>query len=311
VDGDGQERRLQAAVSVTATGLPLAEREREYSPSSCIGGDYAPHLRQYADRSAAARKAYPARRELAYGAGATNRLDLFVPAATPAPPPLLVFLHGGYWQELSKDSSLFPAAGCLQAGVAFAAIDYTLAPAASIREIALECRRALRWLHAQGQALGFDPGRIAVAGSSAGAHLAAMACLRGWDGDDDLPPGLPAAAVLVSGIYALAPLIGTSIDGALSLSEESAAEVSPQDLALRGFPPSVVAWGEVETSEFKRQGRDFARALGAAGAPPRGVFEVPGRNHFDVILELAQRGTSLGDATLDLLASLPSPGAAA
>lgn len=288
--------------------LSLADREREYSPSSCIGGDYAPHLRAYAELSAAALQACVAQRDLAYGDKASNRLDLFLPpAGGGAAPPLLVFIHGGYWQELSKESSLFAAPGCVQAGFGFAAIDYTLAPGASVREIALECRRALRWLHAHGEALGFDPARIVVAGSSAGAHLTAMACLRGWDGDADLPAGLPAAAVLASGVYALAPLIGTSIDEALGLDAQSATAVSPQGLPLAGFPPSVVCWGEVETAEFKRQSRDFARALAAAGAPQPKRFEVPGRNHFDVILELAQRGTPLGDATLHLLESLPAP----
>jgi arylformamidase len=290
-----------------SASLSLAEREREYSPSSCIGGDYAPFLRAYTAQSAAALQACAARRDLAYGEKASNRVDIFLPAsgAGAAPPPLLVFIHGGYWQELSKESSLFAAPSCVQAGFGFAAVDYTLAPAASVHEIALECRRALRWLHARGAAHGFDPARIVVAGSSAGAHLAAMVCLRGWEGDADLPAGLPVAAVLVSGVYELAPLIGTSIDEALSLDAQSAAAVSPQRLPLGGFPPSVVCWGEIETAEFKRQGRDFARALAAAGVPPPRLFEVPGRNHFDVILELAQSGTLLGDATLGLLASTP------
>jgi arylformamidase len=286
------------------------DREREYSPSTCIGGDYTPYLRAYAERSAAALQA-AARVELdlAYGDRASNRLDLFLPSAgTSVPPPLLVFIHGGYWQELSKASSLFAAPGCVEAGFAFAAIEYTLAPAASVHAIALECRRALRWLHAHGDALGFDPKRIVVAGSSAGAHLAAMSCVRGWADDPDLPSGLPCATVLVSGVYELVPLVGTSINQALSLNEERAKAVSPRCLNLAGFPPSVVCWGEVETSEFKRQSQDFASALLAAGAPQPRLLEMAARNHFDVILDLAQRGTPLGDATLHLLGRR-SPGA--
>jgi arylformamidase len=292
----------------TATRLlSLEEREREYSPSSCIGGNYAPHLREYAELSAAALERGAAQRGLAYGDGPTQRLDLFVPpttAATSAPPPLLVFIHGGYWQELSRESSLFAATGCIKAGFAFAAIDYTLAPQADIGTIVRECRQALRWLHAHGAALGFDPQRIVVAGSSAGAHLAAMCCLRGWAGDSDLPRGVPAAAVLVSGIYELEPLIGTSIDKALSLTPQTAAAWSPQRLPLAGFPPAIVCWGEIETGEFKRQSRDFASAVAAAGSPQPMRFEVRGRNHFNVILDLAERGTSLGEATTLMLAAL-------
>lgn len=289
------------------TLLSLEDREREYSPSSCIGGDYAPFLRAYADQSASALVGRAVQRDLPYGDKPTQRLDLFVPPAKggDAPlPPLLVFIHGGYWQELSKSSSLFGAPGALDAGFAYAAIDYTLAPHASIGAIAIECRNALRWLHSHGAALGFDPSRILVAGSSAGGHLAAMCCVRGWSEDGDLPAGLPAAGVLVSGVYDLEPLIGTSIDKALSLTPRDAAMWSPIRLPLDKFPPTTVCWGEIETDEFERQSRAFADAVAAAGGPRPELFEVPARNHFDVILDLSRRGTLLGDATLRRLESL-------
>ena len=288
------------------TALSLEDREREYSPSSCIGGDYVPFLDAYADQSAAALQGRAVQRDLPYGDQPKQRLDLFVPARKgDAPlPPLLVFIHGGYWQELSKDSSLFGAPGAIDAGFAYAAIDYTLAPHATIGAIAIECRNALRWLHVHGPELGFDPSRILVAGSSAGGHLAAMCCVRGWMEDPDLPIGLPAAGVLVSGVYELMPLIGTSIDAALSLTPRDAAAWSPMRLPVAMFPQTIVCWGEIETDEFERQSRAFAEAVAAAGAPRPELFEVPARNHFDVILDLSKRGTLLGDATLRLLEAL-------
>jgi len=283
---------------------PLDERERQYSPSSCIGGDYQPYLRQYVELSATVPAACTLRRDLVYGTKPTNRLDLFVPladVASSSAPALLVFIHGGYWQELSKESSLFAAGACIDAGFAFAAIDYTLAPAASLLEIVLECRQALRWLHAQAAELGVDPARIVVAGSSAGAHLAAMACVRDWQEDENLAPDLPAGAVLVSGIYALEPLLGTSIAAPLGLTESAALVVSPRWLAHDHFPPTIVCWGEVETDEFKRQSRDFAASLTTTGIAEISCFEIPERNHFDVILDLAQRDTLLGAASLRML----------
>jgi len=288
------------------TVLSLEEREREYSPSSCIGGDYMPFLEAYADRSAAALQGRAVLRDLPYGDRPTQRLDLFVPPrrAGAALPPLLVFIHGGYWQELSKDDSLFGAPGAVDEGFAYAAIDYTLAPKATIGAIAIECRNALRWLHTRGAELGFDPTRIMVAGSSAGAHLAAMCCVRSWTEDHDLPAGLPAASVLVSGVYELEPLIGTSIDGALSLTPRDVANWSPMRLPQAAFPQTVICWGEIETDEFERQSRAFADSIAAAGAPRPELFEVPARNHFDVILDLCRRGTLLGDATLRLLEAL-------
>jgi arylformamidase len=287
-------------VNPTWRNLDPEARDREYSPSSCIGGDYKPFVQAYVDRSLAARAATPGRLNLQYGRGDTRRLDLFVPPAAAGsadPPPLLVFIHGGYWQELSKNDSSFAATDCVAQGIAYAALGYTLAPRASVAQIVAECRSAVNWLHANAQSLGIDAQRIVVAGSSAGAHLAAMTALP------SVGVAQVKAAVLVSGIYELEPLIGTSINPALGLTPEAAREISPALRNLQGFPPSIVCWGEVETGEFKRQSRDFAAQLDAVDTPCQ-VFEVPRRNHFDIILDLADPQTQLGRAVTELIRSL-------
>lgn len=290
-----------AAARPTWRELDAAAREREYSPSSCIGGDYRPFVAAYAERSAAARRRTPGRFDLRYGARDAQRLDLFVPRraaadAARALPPLLVFIHGGYWQELSKQESAFAAADCVAQGIAFAAIDYTLAPHAGVADIVVECREALAWLHGNAAALGVDAARIVVAGSSAGAHLAALVASPGATGAGG---ALVKAAVLVSGIYELEPLVGTSINALLGLTPESARALSPALQPLQGFPRSIVCWGAVETTEFKRQSLDFAARLERAGTECQ-VFEVAQRNHFDVVLDLAAPGTALGQAVAAL-----------
>jgi len=208
-----------------------------------------------------------------------------------------VFFHGGYWQELSKRESAFAAPHCLAHGIAYAAIDYTLAPQATLDEIVVECRAAFSWLAGNGATVGIDPGRLFVAGSSAGAHLAAMVALTA--------PTVVKGAVLVSGVYDLAPLIGTSIDEALRLDATTAARNSPLGLPLKGFPPSLVCWGEIETESFKRQSRTFAQTLRDAGARSED-FEIAGRNHFDVILDLADPATELGQRTLGMIRAATS-----
>ena len=283
------------------------EREREYSPSSCIGGHYHPLVAAYQTQSVGARAQCIALGATwsahSYGKQAAQQWTVCLPAASNAPATqstgLLVFIHGGYWQELSAKDSLFPATACIQRGLAYAALDYTLAPAASVADIVDECRTALVWLFQHARALGVDASRIVVAGSSAGAHLAAMLAMPGA-----LPDGAGRfftvrAAVLVSGIYELEPLVGTTINTALALEPSSARQVSPALFPLHGFPRALVCWGAVETHEFKRQSRDFADALGAAGTPCQ-TFEVPQCNHFDVIMDLTDASTRLGTATLSL-----------
>jgi arylformamidase len=159
-----------------------------------------------------------------------------------------------------------------------------------------ECRTAVAWLLQHAVQLGFDASNVVLAGSSAGAHLVAMVCAA-----PGVTPGAaqPRGAVLLSGIYDLQPLVGTSINQALGLTLLEAQALSPAYLSLAGFAPSLVAWGAVETDEFKRQSRSFAASLAAAGTTAL-MLEVPGRNHFDVVLDLADPTTALGQATLAL-----------
>ena len=273
--------------------LTPAEREVAYSPSSCIGGAYSSYLAEYRDRSAMARAMVDRSQEHAYGPSPSQRLDLFMPAeAEPGdPPPLLVFIHGGYWQELSRADSSFAAPAWVDQGVAFAAIGYTLAPKATLSEIVAECRQAVGWLRDPADEVGIDPERMVVAGNSAGAHLAAMVALT-----DDLA----SAAVLISGVFDLRPLVGTSIVEALDLDTADAHALSPALASVDGFPPSLVCWGEIETEEFKEQSRRFAANLRSKGTTCTS-FEVGARNHFDVILDLADPDSAIGRGIASLL----------
>jgi arylformamidase len=276
---------------------PLAEREWQYSPSSCVAA-IAPYLDAYATRSREAEQRFRSRKNLAWGPGSDELLDYF-PAGF-ADAPLLVFFHGGYWQELSKNESLFAAPDCIANGIAFAAIDYTLAPHANLGTIVDQCRRAIASLHRQAAALGFDARRIYVAGSSAGAYLAAMLLVEGWQAGYGIPDDVVAGSVLLSGIYDLEPLMGTCIDESLHLTVTDVATLSPLGLKLGPPVPTIVAWGENETAEFKRQSRSFAKLLAGSGFPVS-AFEVAGTNHFDIVFGLANRESVLGQATIELV----------
>ena len=172
-----------------------------------------------------------------------------------------------------------------------------MAPEATLDEIVAEVRAAVAHLVHNADDLGVDASRIVVSGSSAGAHLAASvskgidtASNRSWR---------PAAAVLVSGIYELEPLLGTSINEALSLDVDSARRNSPAIGSLAGFPATIVVHGDNETGEFKRQGHEFAQDIVAAGGSAS-AHEIADRNHFDVILDLADEHQELGRRVLDL-----------
>ena len=278
-----------------------AKLEREYSPSSCVpNGDLGPFIQQYIDRSATARTRVQADAtfaEIRYGDATSQTIDVATPAWTDRNTPLIVFIHGGYWQQLSKHESFFAAADSVERGIAFAAVDYTLAPEASLDEIVRECHDALGALRSRAIELGVDPDRVFVAGSSAGAHLAAMVAL-GTSQDTWRPAG----CCLVSGIFDLQPLVNTYVNDAVGLEADDALRNSPLHLNLDGFPPTVVAVGSNETNEFKRQSTAMSAALSDVGTVVE-QLEITERNHFDIILDLCDDHAELGAALFELVDS--------
>lgn len=267
-------------------GFDQAELDREYSPSSRVPS-LQWYLDDYARRSAAAHRSCQVRADLRYGPRPEERLDLFPVPGGGA--PLQVFVHGGYWQELSKAESAFAAPDFVAAGVAFAALGYGLAPAYRLEEIIGMVCRAVRWLHAHAPGLGVDPRRIHLSGTSAGAHLAAMAMVR----DED---GLIAGATLLSGVYDLEPLRHTYVNQVLGLDLEAAVGNSPVYRLPPRLPPVVVARGGRETGEFVRQHDLMAALLRGRTAVTEVVH--PQRDHFDLPYDLGDPRTALGGAVL-------------
>jgi len=202
--------------------------------------------------------------------------------------PLLVFVHGGYWQALSALDALCLAAAALGHGWSFAAIEYTLAPAGTVEQMVGECRHALGLLADRVSA-----SEVVFAGHSAGAHLAAMVALVA-------PPPLALSRVaLVSGVFDLRPLLHTTVNGPLALSPERAAASSPLLLPVAGGStiPVVIACGDNETDAFKDQSRRYAEHLRINGLRVSSIECAP-RHHFDIVDDLVDPLTELGRFTL-------------
>lgn len=279
-----------------------AARDNVYTPGAHVH-DYRHYLRQYAERSAQARASLRWS-VYSYGRDPAERLHFF--PGDQADPPLHVFIHGGYWQELSETESSFAALDLVPRGVAFAALGYGLAPRHNLAEIVAMVRRGVLWLYRNAASLGFRADRIYLSGSSAGAHLAAMCLLDGW-----LPPPLrPAdvvhAATLLSGIYELMPLCGTSIGAGIMLTGQEAARLSPVRYLQDGLPPLLVARGGAETQAFADQQDHLAVAARRLGASVEDRV-VENRHHFDLPLDLGDPNTELGRAQLLLMGLAPVP----
>ncbi|GII65280.1 esterase [Sphaerisporangium krabiense] len=273
-------------------GADRETRDRAYLPGATISPD--PFLREYARLSAEARRVLPWR-EIAYGPGDHERAHFF-PAAPGA--PLLVFVHGGYWQELGPAESAFAARDVVARGAAFAALGYGLAPRHRLDEIVAQVRRGVGRLCRDAEALGVDGRRVVLAGHSAGAQLVAM-CLSSRPEAARIR-----AAVLISGLYELEPLLHTSVGPAIRLDPEEAARNSPVRALRAGMPPLLAVRGGDEPTGFADQ-QDLLVAAARAAGVEIAEMVVPGRNHFDLPLGLGDPSDPLGREVLARLAAPP------
>jgi len=112
------------------------------------------------------------------GPGGPLRIRTYTPHGT-APFPLLVFFHGSGFVLCSLDTHDGMCRNlCAGAGCVVASVDYRLAPEHKFPAGIEDCLHATRWAAAHAAELGANPMRIAVAGDSAGANMAAVTALR-------------------------------------------------------------------------------------------------------------------------------------
>ncbi|WP_398482032.1 alpha/beta hydrolase [Tardiphaga sp.] len=216
-------------------------------------------------------------RGISYGAGARNTIDYF--AAANDAGPVVVFIHGGYWQAL--DASFFShlSRGLTSHGISVAMPNYDLCPQVSVADIVAQMRAAVRELAKLGRPL-------VIAGHSAGGHLAACMLATDWQViDPALPKKTVIAAYAISGLFDLPPLVPTSINKALQMDEASARAASPLFGPVPGHGSLDAVVGGEESSEYFRQSRSIVDAWGQA--IPTRYGTVPGANHFTAIAPLA------------------------
>jgi arylformamidase len=275
-------------------GMDSAELDAAYDNMAAVP-ESAACLQEWTTRSQSLRERQPDLLDLPYGPRPRNRIDLFRAGGLDA--PLLVFLHGGYWQRNAKDMFSCMAEGPLARGFDVAVVGYTLAPEASLTGIVGEIRGAVRWLRREGPAYGISAARLVVSGWSAGGHLAALAM--------NMPE--VDAGLCVSGIFDLEPIRRGILNQKLRLTPAEADALSP----IRHLPPRagplIVAYGTGELDELQRQSRHFQAAWGAAGHRGR-LMPVEGRNHFSILADIVNPDGVLATALAALARNLPGSG---
>jgi arylformamidase len=283
------EKRGDKAVALP--GMKDLNYEAEYNNSARVP-EFPVIAARWQSASAAYRQVARAELNLPYGTGERQRYDLFFGNGASA--PLVVYVHGGYWQWTDRSMYSFVATTLNAAGLDVAIPSYSLCPDTSVLKIIEELQACLANLWRKTKI------RPLVIGHSAGGHLTSAMLGTRWESADGVPDDLVGAGLAISGIFDLRPLVHTTINQGLGLDDAAAKTVSP-----RFWPPPprertfVAVVGANESSEFRRQSRDIADHWRAAGVRTE-CIEIEGANHFTVLDQLAQAGSTLNTRVIGL-----------
>jgi arylformamidase len=235
-------------------------------------------------RSEATRATSPMLADVAYGPGPGETFDLFFPPGGGTGRPVHMFIHGGYWRMFSKRDYSYVAATITRAGAIAAIVDYALMPAVRMHHIVDQVRRAKHWLLRHAADHGGDPARLTVSGHSAGAHLSTFLF------NEPATPSGVRAAFLLGGIYDLAPLRNSFLQGEISLTDDEVARFSPLSHTHDRQTRVSLLVGADETPPFHAQAKAFGRRLTGQGLGVESS-SLAAANHMSSVRDLGFKGT--------------------
>jgi len=251
--------------------MAMSERERLYNPSEWSKRFKSEELLERFSKfceevTENARKTIKCELNVPYGLTERTKYDVYG-IDLPKDAPIFIFIHGGYWQEFSKDLSGFSVPLFVKNKIKVITLGYDLCPNVKLGDIVAEIKLAV----AKVLQYAADSGSkcVWIGGHSAGAHLAA--CLlhdENWinhmtqQGYFALLKGI----ILISGIYKLQPLVGLSPGEALQLTDEEikAFSVSVLDEAknrrIRNLKV-IVTVGDCDSPAFVDESREYTQKI--------------------------------------------------
>ncbi|MFA1543375.1 alpha/beta hydrolase [Actinomadura monticuli] len=217
--------------------------------------------------------------DLPYGDDRRHRLDVYRHRSAPEGGPTLVYFHGGGYFSGNKNREARALLYRLASqGWVCVSADYRLRPEAGFLDHLADAKKVIAWTREHGGAYGAASTPV-MAGSSAGAHLAALCALT--QNDPAYQPGFESADTSVAAAVCLYGYFGAYYGHAEGTGS------SPLDHVRPDAPPFLVVHGDADTLVPVQEARHFADVLRKASEAPVVYAELPGAQHaFDLFHSL-------------------------
>lgn len=260
--------------------------EAEYNLIARRGPDFPDLVERWMARSAAHREASGAKVDLSYGDGEREKFDFF--SSGQKGRPVVIYIHGGYWQRGDKAMYSFVSESFIKHGVSVAVINYNLTPSVRMGQIPPQICKSVAWIWHHSDALGVDRDSLFVMGHSAGGHLTALMMATDWPAyDAALPVDIVRGGIPISGLFELEPLVHTSINEGPQMDVAEARVESPTFRPPLTDAPQLVVVGGAETREFLRQSDGYVSKF-QTDKRIMERYDVPDADHFDELERLAE-----------------------
>jgi arylformamidase len=235
----------------------------------------------------------------------SNVKELLIPNIDSIQPKaIFVYIHGGYWQYLSRNESAFMAQTMSDEQILTAVIGYPIAPHATIDQIVTCVEQALVKIFQWAMKLST---KVFICGHSAGGHLSATLLLIDWKTKYNIDHQCFGGFFFVSGVFDLMPLVPTYINKLLGMTTSIANYQSPLHRhsndywsALKHVPMFCIH-AEHDPPCFHDQNRQYASYLGKIGFDNVKSIQLDNFDHFDVIEQLENKDQPLTTMILTLI----------
>jgi acetyl esterase/lipase len=231
------------------------------------------------------RGGYTIERNIAFGNGPRQKLDIYIPDGLTKPAPVLIFFYGGSWQDGDKDGYRWVGQTFASHGIVTVLANYRLYPPNLYPSFVQDGALALRYVHDEIAKAGGDPERVFVSGHSAGAYNAIMLAsdpkfVHDVGGDLSWIRG----AIGIAGPYDFLPMTDPKIITIFGGANNPATQ--PITYIDGKRPPMLLVDGTADKTVDPGNVTRMAAKLRANGSEVQTKL-YPGVGHIGIILSLA------------------------